>query len=165
MKNLVRVAIIAIALSISFAANARQGQAAAGAGLFIGGSSHAYFGPSVKFQYNITNPIRLGGSFAWSFPRSSVNMWGANVNAHYLFPMHRTPFTLYPLVGLGWVGYRTNADLDPARWNTNRFGLNVGGGIDLSLTHRLVLNFEVRHKFIANLENPYFIGAGVAFIF
>lgn len=169
MKKLVKVAIIAVALSTSFVANARQGQVAAGGGLFVGGNYRMHFGPCVMFQVNITDPIRLEGSFMWSFQKSSVNVWGVNLNAHYLFPMSGTRFTLYPLAGLGWFGYRSDDDVSHhgIYGSINRPGFNVGGGIDLALTQRLILNFEASHKFVFynNLPNPYFISMGLVYRF
>lgn len=158
-----KVAIVAIALSIGFAANAQQGQMAAGAGLFIGGSNSTHFGLGAKFQYNVTDPIRLEASFLSLFPENGT-LWDFSVNAHYLFPLSGTQLTVYPLVGLGWVGYRfsTRGYSGSGR---NRFGLNLGGGVDFPVTETITLNFEARYKLVNDWTNPYFIGIGAAFRF
>ncbi|MCL2413927.1 MAG: porin family protein [Bacteroidales bacterium] len=178
MKNLVKVAIIAIALSTSFAANAQQGQMAAGANLFIGGSNETFFGLGVKFQYNVTDPIRLEGSFLWFFPKTetvpgfpplipsqdvSRNIWDLSVNAHYLFPISGTQLTIYPLAGLGWFGARSS--IGGTNIGASRFGFNLGGGVDFPITETIILNFEARYKLVSNWDNPYFIGIGAAFRF
>jgi len=181
MKNLVKIAVIAIALSASFVANAQQGQMAVGGNLVIGGSGETFFGLGAKFQFGVTDEIRLEGSFSWFFPKTTTtttviplppfivqsevsrNIWDFNVNAHYLFPISGTQLTVYPLVGLGWFGARSSGG--GVSLNANRFGANIGGGADFPITETITLNFEARYKFVSDFDNPYFIRVGAAFRF
>jgi len=153
---------------------------------FIGGSNETFFGLGAKFQYGLTDPIRLEGSFLWFFPKTktipgmpaippffpgtpaidiSHNLWDFNVNAHYLFPISGTQLTVYPLAGLGFTGFRGKVGSES---NTEtRFGFNLGGGLDFPITETITLNFEARYKLVADsdFKNLYFIGLGAAFRF
>jgi len=57
-------------------------------------------GLGAKFQYNLTAPIRLEGSFTYFLEKNYTSMWDLNANVHYLFPVSNE-VTVYPLAGLG----------------------------------------------------------------
>jgi len=150
------IAIIAV-VAMSMAANAQQkGDMAVGGNLVFGsGSSYSNVGIGPKFQYNITDPIRLEGSYTYFLKKSGWSMWDISVNAHYLFPV-TDEITVYPLAGIGVIG--ANAG------NDNEFGLNLGGGIDYKLTGNLFLNGELKYR-IGDDWNRLLISAGIAYRF
>ncbi|MCE8698430.1 autotransporter outer membrane beta-barrel domain-containing protein, partial [Phocaeicola vulgatus] len=53
-------------------------------------------GLGIKYQYNITNPLRIEPSFNYFFENDNVSMLDVNVNFHYLFPVAQS-VKLYPL--------------------------------------------------------------------
>ena len=53
----------------------------------------------VKYQYNITNNIRLEPSANYFFEKKGIDMFDFNANAHYLIPTENN-IRLYPLAGL-----------------------------------------------------------------
>jgi outer membrane protein X len=177
-----RVAIVAIALvTMSVAASAQEkGDMAAGANLAVGmGDSFTNFGLGAKFQYNVINPLRLEAAFTYFLPKkqgisglaeSSISMWDLGVNAHWLFPV-ASKIAVYPLAGLGLLGTSASADVDLGEWGSydasasaSEFGFNLGGGIDLKLAEKLILNAEAKYK-IGGTWKRFIISVGVAFRF
>ena len=94
----------------------------------------------VKYQYNITNNIRLEPSANYFFEKRGVDMFDFNANAHYLIPTENN-IRLYPLAGLTFT-----------RWDfgkvANRLGLNIGGGAEFDVSDNLFVNFELKYQII-----------------
>ena len=64
----------------------RKEKQAIGFGLSYGTEIES-IGLGIKYQYNITNPIRIEPSFNYFFENDNVSMLDLNVNFHYLFPV------------------------------------------------------------------------------
>jgi outer membrane protein X len=162
--NLRKVATIVACLAVTMSMAAQsKGDMAVGGNLVIGtGDSYTNIGISPKFQYNVTDPIRLEGSLTFFLKKDYISFWDISVNGHYLFPV-ADQITVYPLAGLGIFG-----------WKTDYFGLgsasgsdlcvNLGGGIDFKLTDQVFLNAELKYK-IVNNWNRLLLSAGVAYKF
>jgi outer membrane protein X len=165
MKSIFRkVAIVAIALvSMSVAVNAQEkGDMAAGGNLVLGsGDSFTNYGIGAKFQYNVTNPIRLEGSFTYFLKKDNLTMWDLSVNAHYLFPV-ADKLTVYPLAGLGILNYGSSYGGYSA--SSSDIAFNLGGGIDYKLTDKLVFNAELKYK-ISDTWDRLLLSAGLAYKF
>ena len=164
MKNIFgKLAIIAIAVTMSVAANAQQqGDMALGGNLVYGsGDSYSNVGIGAKFQYNITDPIRLEGSFTYFFEKDYLSMWDLSANGHYLFPV-ADQVTVYPLAGLSILGYKTDTIL--GNYSDSELGLNLGGGIDYRLNDSVILNAELKYKTGDNWDR-LLLSVGVAFNF
>jgi outer membrane protein X len=170
-----KAAIVAIAvLTMSVAAQAQEkGDMAAGANLVLGsGDSFTNMGIGAKFQYNVLDPLRLEGAFTYFFEKDLVSMWDLSVNAHWLFPV-ADKITVYPLAGLGILGTSVNVpSFDLGEWGSygggsasdSEFGFNLGGGIDLKLTEKLILNAELKYK-IGSTWDRLLVSAGAAYRF
>ena len=159
-----KVAIVAIAaVTMSVAAVAQQkGDMAVGGNLVLGsGDSYSNIGIGPKFQYNVTDPIRLEGSFTYFLKKDYVSMWDLSVNGHYLFPVTDV-ITLYPLAGLGILGTKLHGI--GGSWSDSDVCINLGGGIDIKLTDQLSLNGELKYK-IVNNWNRLLLSAGIAYKF
>ena len=172
-----KVAIVAISATINVTAYAQmyEGDKAFGGSLLIAGDETTLVGIGAKFQYNITDPIRLEGSFSYFFPKkesekylgttieTSLNMWNLSLNGHYLLPISDN-LTAYPLAGLGIAGLKAKASAlgysDSA--SKNYFGVNLGGGLDFHITDAITFNVEARYL-IASEGGIFFLRAGVAF--
>ncbi|MDR2650712.1 MAG: porin family protein [Prevotellaceae bacterium] len=138
------------------------------------GNGHTNYGIGAKFQYNVTNPIRLEGSITYFFPnewysspiyQSSISMWDFSANGHYLFPVSDV-VTLYPLAGLGILTTRnsvksTDGNVD---YSNSKFGLNLGGGVDFKLSDKFILNAEVKTH-TNNFFDRFVISVGLAYRF
>ena len=177
LKKLAILAIAILAMSLPTVAQ-QKGDMAAGAQLAIGmGDEITNFGIGAKFQYNVTDPIRLEGSFTFFMPKKykehsseiKVSFWDLNLNAHYLFPI-ANQITVYPLAGLGIQGWKAKAEASyygysvSASTSGSDVAFNLGGGIDYALTDQLVLNGELKYK-ISGDWNRFIISVGAAYRF
>ena len=109
------------------------------------------FGFGARARYNITDPIRLEGTFTYFLPMTerflgidiSLSMWIFSANMHYLFAVSET-ITLYPLVGVSVLGMvaRASAGGHSVRESEAIVCFNLGGGIDIKLNNRIALNVE-----------------------
>lgn len=92
---------------------AQKGRQAIGFGLSYGTEIESA-GLGIKYQYNITNPLRIEPSFNYFFENDNVSMLDLNVNFHYLCPVAQS-VKLYPLFGLtmsNWMFDMHDLDVD-----------------------------------------------------
>ena len=153
MKKL--IVLFSMMFFIMGSAFAQKGIQAAGVHLSYGTEIES-FGIGVKYQYNITDNIRLEPSMNYSFENNGVDQFDINANAHYLFPMANN-VRLYPLAGLTF-----------ARWDigdrVTRLGVNLGGGAECDITNNLMLNFELKYQFVSDFDQAIF-NIGIAYMF
>jgi hypothetical protein len=98
---------------LSVGAYAQKGKQAIGFGLGYGTEIES-IGLGIKYQYNITNPIRIEPSLNYFFENDNVSMLDVNVNFHYLCPV-ASNVKLYPLFGLtlsNWMFDMYDVDWD-----------------------------------------------------
>ena len=155
MKKL--IVLFSMMFFIMGSAFAQQGIQAAGVHLTYGTEIES-FGIGVKYQYNISNNIRLEPSMNYFFENNGVDQFDLNANVHYLFPM-ASNVRVYPLAGLtfarwdfGGIGHET------------RLGVNFGGGAEMDITDKLMLNFEMKYQFVSDLDQAIF-NVGIAYMF
>ena len=153
MKKL--IVLFSMMFFIMGSAFAQKGIQAAGVHLSYGTEIES-FGIGVKYQYNITDNIRLEPSMNYFFENNDVDMFDINANAHYLFPM-ASNVRVYPLAGLTF-----------ARWDfgkvATRLGVNIGGGAEMDITDNLMLNFELKYQTVSDLDQAIF-NVGIAYMF
>ena len=140
---------------------AQKGIQAAGVHLSYGTEIES-FGIGIKYQYNITDNIRLEPSANYFFENNGIDQFDINANVHYLFPM-ASNIRIYPLAGLTFARWDSVGDglLDD---DVTRLGLNVGGGAEFDLTSNLMLNFEMKYQFVSDFDQAIF-KVGVAYMF
>ena len=176
MKKIVLT--LAITLT-SICAFAQQGEKAIGLNLSYG-TEIKNLGIGVKGQYSITDAIRTEASFDYFLKKDGLSMWDVNLNVHYLFPLTEK-LKVYPLVGLSYTNWKfdysdSEDDYgiyldDDDDWDggdssssTGKFGLNLGGGIQYSITDVFTVSFEARYQLINDFDQMIF-GVGVAYKF
>lgn len=174
MKNVFRKAAIAVfaimVMSATISAQ-EQGDMAVGGNVVIGvGDSFTNYGLGAKFQYNVTSPLRLEGSFTYFLKKDYVTMWDLSLNAHWLFPIAEN-IAVYPLAGIGLLNSGVDIDLGLGELgiadvssSQSDLVFNLGGGIDYRLTNKLILNAEVKYK-ISDLWDRSVISVGLAYKF
>ena len=145
MKKL--IVIFSMMFFIMGNAFAQKGIQAAGVSLNYG-TEISSIGLGVKYQYNITNDIRLEPSITYFFENKGVDMFDMNVNAHYLLPL-ASNIRLYPLAGLTYT-----------RWATD-FG---HGGAEFDITDELMMNFELKYQCVSDFDQAIF-SIGLAYMF
>lgn len=181
------VAVVMIASVGS--AFAQKGEMAGGLNLSYG-TEISNLGIGVKYQYNVTNPIRLEGSFDYFLEKDGLKMWDINVNAHYLFPV-ADKFNVYPLVGLtyancgvggasggGFLDYDGDEEWDAdepslsgdgsesgsSSTSEGKFGVNLGAGVQYDITDKIAASFEAKYQIISGF-NQLVIGVGAIYKF
>lgn len=87
---------------ISVGAFAQKGEKAVGVNLNFG-TTASTVGLGAKFQYGITDAIRIEPSLTYYF--GNTGMFDVAVNAHYLFNV-APKINVYPLAGLGFDACR-----------------------------------------------------------
>ena len=114
------------------------------------------FSLGAKYQQNLTNEIRLEPSMNYYFEKRGIDLLDLNLNVHYIFPMSSN-IRLYPLVGLTFE-----------RWDfgkvKNRFGANIGSGVEFDIADNWMTNIELKYKFVKDLDQPIF-SVGIAYMF
>ena len=147
------------------------------------GVSVTNFGIGAKFQYNVTNPIRLEADIDYWFKSKGMDVFDISVNAHYLFHF-ANKITVYPLIGLGyahgsgigqgdpnfegidtpWGGISKDEYNDSFKGGTNSFLFNVGAGAEYTLTNKLSVGVEIKYQYIDHFNRlPITIGATYKF--
>ncbi|MDR0939224.1 MAG: porin family protein [Mediterranea sp.] len=172
--------VIAVAtLSTNVLSAQEKGDMAVGGNLSMGtGNGVTNFGIGAKYQYNVTDPIRLEGSFNYFLKKNYTTLWDLTAYGHWLFPVAQK-VTVYPVVGLGIVGASSkyklegvpngygqyvNVDGGTSSSSNTEFGFTFGGGVDYQLTDRLTGNAELKYK-IAGLWDRFMFSVGVNYRF
>ena len=186
MKKILLTLCVALVSTCSFA---QKGEQKIGLNLSYG-TEISNIGLGAKYQYGITDAIRLEGSFDYFFKKDNLSMWDINVNAHYLFPISEK-FKVYPLVGLTYTNWKCKLDWESSNedysgaglfsgendhnfWaddsegssssSTGKFGVNLGGGIQYDINTKWTANFEVKYQLISDYNQAVF-GIGIAYKF
>lgn len=163
MKKIIFAALVALA---SFSVSAQeQGDMAIGANLGIApclennvGATN--FGIGIKYQYNITDPVRLEADLEYWIKDSGIGLFDISANVHYLIPLS-SKITAYPLAGIGYGHFNfTNY----ATSSANRFLFNVGVGTEYALNDNISLGAEIKYQFLKNFSRlPIQIGVAYKF--
>ena len=127
-----KVTIVLILLSLNLDANAQE------KGNFAVGGRIVLIGAGAKFQYNVTDPIRLEASIT-RVTAIIIDAIDFSVNGHYLFPVSNK-INLYPFVGFS-IGDFSVLGMDAG----TEFCFDFGGGIDIKLGSNRILNFDIKY--------------------
>lgn len=141
---------------------AQKGIQSAGVHLSYG-TEISSIGLGVKYQYNITDNIRLEPSINYFFENDGADMFDINATAHYLFPM-ASNVRLYPLAGLTFARWGWDLGNDGAEVTKSKFGVNLGGGAEFDISKEFMLNFEVKYQLVSDFDQAIF-SLGIAYMF
>lgn len=153
MKKFFIIALMAF-VGMSAYAQSEKGDMAAGVNVSYGTKDgFSNIGIGGKFQYNLTDAIRIEPSANYFLKKDYVSMWDANVNVHYLFNVAEK-LTVYPLAGASLVGVKVDLGEDSA--SESKFGFNVGAGAQYWLTETFGLNFDFKYQMVSDFDRPVF---------
>ena len=148
-----------ITLVITTSVFAQKDEKSVGLNLLYG-SEIKNIGIGAKFNYNVTDPIRVSPSFNYFLKKDGFSMWEINADIHYLFPIAEK-LKVYPLTGLAFVGTKfdygdlfdgwDDFDVDDSSTSTN-FGINLGGGVSYPLTDKLSIGAELKYSLISDFD-------------
>ena len=141
------------------------------------GASLTNFGIGAKFQYNVTNPIRLEADVDYWVKSKGVDVFDITANVHYLFKIGQK-LNIYPLAGIGYAhigGVFSAGDFDDLKdtmqgvgdylgdnslyddfeaslnevsGGANKFLFNVGVGVEYPLTAKFSIGAEVKYQYM-----------------
>lgn len=163
MKKMFIIALMAF-FGMSVQAQSVKGDMAAGVNLAYGTKDgFSNFGIGAKFQYNLSDAIRIEPSATYFLKKDYTKMWDVNVNFHYLFNVAEK-FTVYPLAGVSLVGVKLDFgefDFGEVSASDTKFGANLGAGAQYWLTESFALNFDVKYQIVSDFDRPVFSLGGV----
>ena len=166
MKRLFLMLCVAL---ISVGAFAQKGEKSAGINLNFGTTASSV-GLGAKFQYGITDAIRIEPSVTYYF--GVCGMFDATVNAHYLFNV-APKVNVYPLVGLGFdacryetvVGSQSLGDWGIEKQTDAAFKFDFGGGVEYDFTDKIAAGLELRYEVISGGFSQFVVGLGAKYKF
>lgn len=196
MKKIILTLCIGImGLASAFA---QEGRMAAGLNLGVApslesGMSVTNVGLGLKFQYNVTDPIRVEADIDYWFKSKGISVFDISANVHYVFNITEK-FKVYPLAGIGYANIHSSAPkveieiptipnmpnipgmpniqdmIDEATEgaddsaNASRFLFNIGAGADYDITDNLTANFEIKYQYLKDFSRMP-ISIGIAYKF
>lgn len=160
---------------ISVGAFAQKGEKAAGINLNFG-TTAKNVGLGAKFQYGITDAIRIEPSLTYYFGGSG--MLDITANAHYVFNV-APKFNVYPLAGFGfdmcryetvdfgdsWDVYPFVGDFETKHETDVCFKFNFGVGAEYDITSRIAMGLELRYEVITGGYSQFVVGIGAKYKF
>ena len=172
MKKIYLIAILFVASSMSVFA--QKGEKAAGVHLNFGTTASSV-GLGAKFQYGLTDVIRLEPSLTYYFGGSG--MFDITVNGHYVFFDVAPKINVYPLVGLGfdlcrykWYGYDEDSyygdempKMKTYKETDSAFKFNFGCGGEYGINDKIAVSLELKYEIITGGFSQFFAGLGVKF--
>ncbi len=127
----------------------------------------------VKGQLNIIKSLRVEASFDNYFEIDDVSAWDLNANLHYLIPVAEK-VTVYPLAGITYINVSSDGNgilgsignmigVDTS-YSYDRFGANVGAGIEYNFNDSWKMSFETKYQIIKDVNQAVFsLGAAYKF--
>ena len=125
---------------------AQQGKQAIGGNLSYGTEIESV-GIGLKYQYNITDQIRIEPSMNYFFKNDGLSMFDINANIHYLFPI-ASNISLYPLAGFTYTNWHLDlgkvGDYDVKHAKSVIFKKVIHRWLDSDLISNIILIFQTK---------------------
>lgn len=167
MKKICLALVCAIVCSV--ASFAQKGQSAVGINLGYGigldEPKPKNIEIGVKYQYNISDPIRLEAAFNYGIKDKiqgvDVSVMDYALNAHYLFNVSDS-FKFYPVVGLGALSGK--AEVAGESESKTKFMFNAGVGGEYCVGEHLGISLEVKYQYAKDFARiPILLGVAYKF--
>ena len=133
---------------------------------FAFGSKCSQPGVGLQIMIEPAGNWRIAPELILYFKNKNRTSYDFNLNVHYLFHTNEH-FALYPLAGISYVNIKTEyIDVDGKKdsHKYDRFGGNVGGGIQYKFKDYLYFFGEERFQFMkSNCQAVTILGARIAF--
>ena len=134
------------------------------------GANVTNFGIGAKFQYNVTNPIRLEADVDYWFKNKGMDVFDVTANVHYLFNVG-SKLKVYPLIGIGYARLGGSLEFDDPDYedyndeaSISKFLFNVGAGVEYPVTEKLSVGAEIKYQHIQYFSRlPISIGVSYKF--
>lgn len=122
------------------------------------------------FQYSFTDYLRISPELSCDFRRDNLDAFILDVNMHAPLNFTGDKVDLYPLAGLtfnSWGKHWSDTareTSDDVTSHVNRWGLNLGAGMDLRCNQTLKLSIEARYSLVKAYSN-FQLTLGIAYVF
>lgn len=150
MKKIFITIMLAVSCLGTFA---QKGEKAVGINLNYGTTAGSV-GLGAKFQYGITDNIRIEPSLTYYF--GDTGMLDITANVHYLFDI-APKLKVYPLAGIGFdlCRYETLKQEGLGHYSTGKktascFKFDLGGGIEYDIAKNITLGLELKYDIITD---------------
>ena len=146
-----------------------------GVGMNLNYGSEFSIGLGAKYQYNVTDNIRLEPEFNYYFKHDGATVWDMGLNVQYLFHV-ADDVVVYPLAGLGYAhvkcdysvtleDYEGNSQtLESGSASDGEIQFKFGAGAEYRLTDTFKIVVEPKFQLIDNF-NQFVLTAGVVYNF
>jgi len=122
---------------------------------FLYGSKFDQVGLGVSYKVNLTNNFRIAPELQYFFSSKNIKAWDANANIEYVSTLF-DDLKFYPLVGFTyshWTAtYHNVGGFDKGVNTCDRFGANIGAGIEYNFTNQLAGVVELRGQLVKDLS-------------
>lgn len=169
-NQIIAILLSAIAATCGFQSSADDFRGEKTLGLFVGYNTYNREPVAgAQFTYRFNRLLRLSPSVDYIFRRHGVDALAIDLNMDFLFPLSHGKIALYPYAGITYASWNYHgAAVDPEFNETSsrisRFGLNLGGGLDMNLTRSLRLSVKAGYTVIKEFHGAN-ITAGIHYIF
>ena len=165
MRKIYVALFTALLCLLSLSAHAQRGEKSVG--LLGGFNTESESGlAGVFFQYSCNSWLRLTPNIQAIFKKNDVSAMHINGNAHFILQLTDDLYC-YALGGVTYQSWRlpwVNDDWKIEHENINRFGANVGGGLEIYATPSLKFMVEGKYSFVKDFSSAGFV-AGIGYVF
>ena len=167
----IRKCITALALAgVAVCGSAQESNHEKTVGLTAGYVGHNNSGlAGIEFTYRFSSHFRLAPQALYAFRHHEEDALIINLNAQVPFSLGGG-WEIYPLAGINYTSWNFHGSKLEARDDAdvtsriNRFGLNAGGGIGLTLSPTLRIGAEAQWAFVKGYRSGNVL-AKIAYIF
>lgn len=161
MKKYLLTALIAF-FTCSFAASAQEkGDMAVGVDLGFAPcftknfNTITNFGIGVKYQYNITDPIRLEADLEYWLKNRQLSVFDVTANVQYLVGLS-DKWNIYPTAGIGIghvsVGTKFFEGFATGGQSWDKFLFNIGIGGEYKLSDNLSIDAQFKYQYMQHFS-------------
>jgi len=122
----------------------------------------------ITFSYQFSNHVRIAPNADYMFRKNGTDAFSLNCNMHFPWQIGKLPINLYPLAGCNYTQWSMRhtdiATTDDSSTRINRFGINVGGGVEWYTTSTFKLSAECKFGWMKDF-NTGVVSIGVAYVF
>lgn len=156
-----KITLLLVCLLVGVATSFAQRAGDSSVGLNFNYASETEFGIGTKYQYYITDNVRMEPEFNYFFKHDYVSFWDLGLNVSYLFQV-APDVGLYPLVGLGYA----NAHFDEWDSNDGSVQAKFGAGAEFRVYPNCKLIIEPKYQVLnTDFKNQFVITAGLSYTF
>ena len=158
-----KLALFLICLAVGITTSFAQRAGDSSLGLNLNYASETSFGLGARYQYNLTDNVRIEPEFNYYFKHDYCSYWDLGANVSYLFSV-ASDVTIYPLVGLGYMHGKFQPGGEVPDYSDGSFQAKIGAGVEFKLLPTTKLIIEPKYQF-NDFENQFIITAGIAYCF